>query len=59
VSKHVGAALIINILTKLSAQCWFFMYNPAMHGTNIKLKTDWFVTSVVRYTVIAVTARFE
>jgi hypothetical protein len=36
VPKHIGAALVINILTKLSAQCWFFMHNPAMHGTNIK-----------------------
>jgi hypothetical protein len=35
--KHLGAALVINILTKLSARCWFFMYNAAMHGTNIKL----------------------
>jgi hypothetical protein len=23
VPKHVGAALVIKILTKLSAQCWF------------------------------------
>jgi hypothetical protein len=36
VPKHVGAALVINILTKPSAQCWFSMYNPAMHGTSIK-----------------------
>jgi hypothetical protein len=28
--------IIINTLTKPSAQCWFSMHNPAMHGTNIK-----------------------
>jgi hypothetical protein len=27
VLKHVGAALVINILTKPSAQCWFFMHS--------------------------------
>jgi hypothetical protein len=37
VSKHVGAALVINTLTKPSEHCWFSMHNPAMHGTNIKL----------------------
>jgi hypothetical protein len=36
VPKHVGAALVINTLTKPSAQCWFSMHNPAMHGTNVK-----------------------
>jgi hypothetical protein len=34
--RVVGAALVINTLTKPSAQCWFSMHNPAMHGTNIK-----------------------
>jgi hypothetical protein len=38
VPKHVGTASVINILTKPSAQCWFSVHNPAMHGTNIKIK---------------------
>jgi hypothetical protein len=36
VPKHVRAALVINTLTKPSAQCWFAVHNPAIHGTNIK-----------------------
>jgi hypothetical protein len=36
VPKHVGAALVINALTKPSALCWFSMHKPAIHGTNIK-----------------------
>jgi hypothetical protein len=40
VPKHVGTALVINTLTKPSAQCWFYMHNQAMHGTNIKKKKN-------------------
>jgi hypothetical protein len=47
VPKHLGAALVINTLTKPSAQCWFSMHNPAMRGTNIKLPLDTFTRNIL------------
>jgi hypothetical protein len=49
---HVGAKtcrsrIIINTLTKPSAQCLFCMHNPAMHGTNIKLRRRIFYQQIV------------
>jgi hypothetical protein len=43
VPKHVGAALVINTLTKLSAQCWFLCTTLPLLEQECFLKLKFFI----------------
>jgi hypothetical protein len=56
VPNHIGAALVINILTKLSAQCWFPMHslydvNPSIVSQSVNNQVNFIrhLTSLILY----------